>query len=158
MVHSMIYALRGWIAFVAFISMATAIRCFLDTENYLGKQFFSGGAQYTPVTPGLGRIFGTFHALQAVILIHSAFRIEYYPLISAAICTLMVTIIYLGLETFYYKTAYCGFTTLFPIIISAVTLAWIACAPRYLKTREIDEEELMKVMLPRRKKWNKKRD
>ena len=31
------------------------------------------------VTPGLGRIFGTFHALQAVILIHSAFRIEYYP-------------------------------------------------------------------------------
>ena len=42
----------------------------------------------------------------------------FFRLISAAICTLMITIIYFGLETFYYKTAYCGFTTLFPIIIS----------------------------------------
>ncbi|XP_043197974.1 uncharacterized protein LOC122368269 [Amphibalanus amphitrite] len=158
MVHSMIYALRGWIAFVAFISMATAIRCYLDTENYLGNQLFAGSQKHMPVTPGLGRIFGTFHVLQAVILIHSAFRIEYYPLISAAICTLMITIIYFGLETFYYKTAYCGFTTLFPIIISVVTIVWIAFAPRYLKVKEIDEEELMKAMMPRKKKWNKKRD
>ena len=41
---------------------------------------------------------------------------------------------------------------------TVLTIVWIAFAPRYLKAREIDEEELMKAMMPRKKKWNKKRD
>lgn len=39
----MIYALRGWIAFVAFIDMGMAVQCFLDADSFLGSQLYTAG-------------------------------------------------------------------------------------------------------------------
>lgn len=43
MVHQVIYALRGWIAFVAFIDMGMAVQCFLDADSFLGSQLYTAG-------------------------------------------------------------------------------------------------------------------
>jgi len=40
-VHPVIYAMRGWIAFVAFIELSNAIRCFIDEKDFVQKNVFS---------------------------------------------------------------------------------------------------------------------
>lgn len=41
MVHAVIYCMRGWIAFVAFIEFSNAIRCFIDEEKFLQGNLFN---------------------------------------------------------------------------------------------------------------------
>ena len=41
MVHAVIYAMRGWIAFVAFIEFSNAIRCFIDEKQFLQGNLFT---------------------------------------------------------------------------------------------------------------------
>jgi len=36
--------MRGWIAFVAFIELSNAIRCFIDEEKFLQGNVFNSGA------------------------------------------------------------------------------------------------------------------
>jgi hypothetical protein len=41
MVHKVIYALRGWLAFVAFIEFSNSIRCFIDEKQFLQGNLFT---------------------------------------------------------------------------------------------------------------------
>ncbi|KAK3861724.1 hypothetical protein Pcinc_032340 [Petrolisthes cinctipes] len=58
MVHQVIYALRGWIAFVAFIDLGTAIQCFLDADSFLGTQLYTDGDIAEHVNPAMSRLLG----------------------------------------------------------------------------------------------------
>ncbi len=40
MVHTVIYCMRGWIAFVAFIEFGNAARCFIDEKKFLSANLF----------------------------------------------------------------------------------------------------------------------
>lgn len=40
MVHTVIYCMRGWIAFVAFIEFGNAARCFIDDKKFLAGNLF----------------------------------------------------------------------------------------------------------------------
>lgn len=44
-VHRYIYALRGWLAFVAFMDLGTAFRCFLD-DDFLAVKVYNAGTVY----------------------------------------------------------------------------------------------------------------
>lgn len=35
--EKIIYAFRGWIGFVAFMDMGTAVRCFIENRSFLGQ-------------------------------------------------------------------------------------------------------------------------
>lgn len=159
MVHLMIYSLRGWIAFVAFINMATAFRCYLDTDTYLNRDLIAAGD--SSVSAMIGRIFGAFHVLVTIVLIHSAFRIEYYPLISCSLCTLLFVIVYFALETFRYTTFRVNFYSLSPILVSVFTMIGIISAPKYLSRGSAEDEkaeqELQLIMSTRKKRWNRRR-
>lgn len=40
MVHAVIYCMRGWIAFVAFIEFGNSVRCFIDDKRFLAGHLF----------------------------------------------------------------------------------------------------------------------
>lgn len=45
--RKMIYAFRGWIAFVAFMDLGTAVRSYIEKRSFLSeKSNFSGQEQY----------------------------------------------------------------------------------------------------------------
>jgi hypothetical protein len=43
-----LYAFRGWIAFVAFMDMGTAVRCYIEKRSFLGEHSYKKtiGLQY----------------------------------------------------------------------------------------------------------------
>lgn len=43
-----LYAFRGWIAFVAFMDMGTAVRCYIEKRSFLGEHSYKRtiGLQY----------------------------------------------------------------------------------------------------------------
>lgn len=58
MVHAVIYCMRGWVAFVAFIELSNAIRCFIDEDNFLKSGLFSNSE---PVDNDKGGVQFPFH-------------------------------------------------------------------------------------------------
>jgi len=46
--QKLLYAFRGWIAFVAFMDMGTAVRCFIEKRSFLGEHAYKEtiGLQY----------------------------------------------------------------------------------------------------------------
>ncbi|CAG7723847.1 unnamed protein product [Allacma fusca] len=143
MVHPVIYALRGWIAFVAFIEFSNSIRCFIDAKQMLIT------AQEIPeqIGPPLSRLMGRYCLLNAVVLAHCALCIEHIPIIVLTICSLSLTVLMYGSEAFYYYTASFSFYVVFPILISLFTIICLTIAPFFIeeeprkKKRMTDEDE-----------------
>ena len=46
--QKLLYAFRGWIAFVAFMDMGTAFRCYIEKRSFLGEHSYKRtiGLQY----------------------------------------------------------------------------------------------------------------
>jgi len=46
--EKLLYAFRGWIAFVAFMDMGTAVRCYIEKRSFLGEHAYKEtiGLQY----------------------------------------------------------------------------------------------------------------
>jgi hypothetical protein len=46
--QKLLYAFRGWIAFVAFMDMGTAARCYIEKRSFLGEHSYKKtiGLQY----------------------------------------------------------------------------------------------------------------
>ena len=43
--QKLMYAFRGWIGFVAFMDMGTAIRCFIEKRSFFGPQAYSNAIE-----------------------------------------------------------------------------------------------------------------
>nr|XP_053645188.1 uncharacterized protein LOC128697486 [Cherax quadricarinatus] len=158
MVHQVIYALRGWIAFVAFIDLGMAVQCFLDADSFLGSQLYTAGDIAEHVNPAILPSGGSQDMMHSSA--HCALCIHHKPILSMAVCSCVLTIAANGTETLWYRTAPINFYTLFPVAIAAVTIVGLCIAPTFLKSPEVEAEEethLLKLGLPRRKCWNKKR-
>ncbi|XP_076067898.1 ergosterol biosynthetic protein 28 homolog isoform X2 [Oratosquilla oratoria] len=160
MVHKVIYGLRGWIAFVAFMDLGTAFQCFIDADSFLGSQLYTADGVAEHVNPAMARLLGTYRVLSALIMTHCALCIHHKPVISLAVCTCLLTVITNATETMWYQTAPLNFYTLFPVGTAVLTTFGLAVAPSYLKPPEVEAEEethMLRMGLPRRKCWNKKR-
>jgi hypothetical protein len=46
--QKLLYAFRGWIAFVAFMDIGTAIRCYIEKHSFIGEHSYKKtvGLQY----------------------------------------------------------------------------------------------------------------
>jgi hypothetical protein len=75
--RKMIYAFRGWIAFVAFMDLGTAVRSYIEKRSFLSKSFSETDfidEEYTT-----SRILGVYSILKALALIHCTLYIHYKP-------------------------------------------------------------------------------
>ncbi|CAL4083480.1 unnamed protein product, partial [Meganyctiphanes norvegica] len=160
MLYQVIYGLRGWIAFVAFIDMGMAVQCFMDAEQFLGSHLYTENGVVEHVNPAMSRLLGTYRILSALIMTHCALCIHHKPVLSMALCSCVLTIITNASETLWYHSAPICFYTLFPMVIAGVTIIGLCIAPTYLKPPEVEHEEeisQIKMRMPRHKCWNKKR-
>ncbi|XP_065339460.1 uncharacterized protein LOC135939161 [Cloeon dipterum] len=141
--EKLMYAFRGWIAFVAFMDLGTAFRCFIDKRTFLDDAIVVGAnntnqqATTGEQDPALARIVGAYAIMKAVILIHCALFIHYRPLISVAIFSLILTVLVHLTECFLFQTAPFGFYVIFPGLLNMITLIGLSLAPRYL--HRVDE-------------------
>ncbi|XP_046388800.1 uncharacterized protein LOC124157815 [Ischnura elegans] len=133
--HKLMYTFRGWIAFVAFMDVGTAVRCYIEKRTFLGDGLFM------PEDSSLPRILGAYAVLKSLILIHCTLFIHYRPIISLGVCSLLLTILLYLSESLYFGTAVFGFYVLFPCVLNALTMVGLMITPRFLDPPEVIEDE-----------------
>lgn len=133
MERKIIYAFRGWIAFVAFMDMGTATRSYIEKRSFLSKAMVDAETDFNDEEYTTSRILGIYSILKALALIHCTLYIHYKPVVSMGISSLLVTIVLYISETLYFKSATINFNVVFPCILNIVTLIGLIYLPVYLK-------------------------
>ncbi|KAG5897813.1 hypothetical protein JTB14_011813 [Gonioctena quinquepunctata] len=153
----MMYAFRGWIAFLAFMDLGTAVRSYIEKKSFL-SQSISNVEKYVDEEFTISRILGLYSILKALVLIHCTLFIHYKPIVSMAICSLILTMILYFTETIYFRAATLNFYVVFPCILNAVTLAGLLYLPQLQiwDYQKEDNEQKYKFGIPKRKRHTKK--
>ncbi|KAF9799120.1 hypothetical protein SFRURICE_016244, partial [Spodoptera frugiperda] len=126
---AILYAFRGWIAFVAFMDLGTTGRSYIERRSFLSNA-------------------GDEH-LDA--LIHCTLYIHYRPVVSMGYWSLTLTIILYFSEAFYFHSTDLNFYVVFPCVLNIITLIGLIYLPTKLKLfgqipgtsgmdREVDDE------------------
>ncbi|XP_063234036.1 uncharacterized protein LOC134537486 isoform X2 [Bacillus rossius redtenbacheri] len=142
--HKLLYAFRGWIAFVAFMDLGTCVRCFIEKRAFLGdyskKSEFANDAL-------LPRMLGMFSLLKALALIHCTLFIHYKPVVSLGICSIVVSLLMCALEVLVYTSTTPSFYIVFPCVLNALTLLGLALLPRgLLEAPAVAEDENLELL------------
>ncbi|XP_044765947.1 uncharacterized protein LOC123322156 [Coccinella septempunctata] len=160
MEQKMLYTFRGWIAFVAFMDLGTAIRSYIEKKSFLDK---TSENEYSDGEFTTSRLLGLFSVLKALVLIHCTLFIHYKPIVSIGICSLFVTIILYLSETIYFRAATLSFYVIFPCVLNIITLAGLVYFPIKLKlwsSEDIGEDtcSLFKQSVMARKRRNMRKN
>ncbi|GAB6026095.1 hypothetical protein CHUAL_012298 [Chamberlinius hualienensis] len=154
-----IYGLRGWIAFVAFMELGTAMRCFVDGDYLKLRVYINTHLNDYSI---MNRLLGLWSLLSATILMHCALCIHHFPIFLMTICSLVWSLIMYLIEAFIYETM-CNhsYTVLIPVFIKGLTIILLSAAPPFIWVPGkdfgvTDEDEIINKALLK-KKWNKKR-
>ncbi|XP_039288521.1 uncharacterized protein LOC111050446 [Nilaparvata lugens] len=119
MEQKLMYAFRGWIAFVAFMDLGVAFRSFIEKRCFLGEYSYTESDQLIEQSdPTLPRILGMYSILKAIALIHCTVFIHYRPIISMGMCSLLLTIIMYITEALYYHSTTLNFYVIFPCVLN----------------------------------------
>ncbi|CAG9861378.1 unnamed protein product [Phyllotreta striolata] len=158
--RKVMYAFRGWIAFVAFMDLGTAVRSFIEKRSFLSKTI-SELDEYVDGEYTASRILGVYSILKALVLIHCTLYIHYKPVVSMGICSLISNVLLYISETVYFRAATLNFYVVFPCILNTVTLGCLIYLPNNLKIWQYqdlgeEDEDQMKLGGFRRKRTNRK--
>ncbi|KAL0276267.1 UNVERIFIED_CONTAM: hypothetical protein PYX00_003871 [Menopon gallinae] len=161
--QKLMYAFRGWIGFVAFMDIGTAIRCFIEKRSFLGDHTYSNAVtfQYNEEDdPTLPRILGYYSILKAMALTHCTLYIHYRPVVSLGICSLVLAIFMYFSEALYFHSTTLNFYIVFPCVLNALTLIGLVCLPKRIWEPQVvceDENvELLRQANQIRRKRHKK--
>ncbi|XP_075228257.1 uncharacterized protein LOC142328421 isoform X2 [Lycorma delicatula] len=141
--QKLMYAFRGWIAFVAFMDLGVAVRSFIEKRCFLGEYSYTESDQLIAQNdPTLPRVLGMYSILKAIALIHCTVFIHYKPVISMGICSLLLTIIMYFTEALYYHSTTLNFYVIFPCVLNGLTLIGLLILPkRLLEAPSVVEDE-----------------
>ncbi|KAH8381486.1 hypothetical protein KR093_006397 [Drosophila rubida] len=164
----LLYAFRGWIAFVAFMDLGTAFRSYIERRSFLGDhsdtQFIEGEFKecaYLQLTQILyfpagdytiSRIIGMYCLLKAIALVHCTLYIHYRPVVSMGGCSLALTMVFYATEALYFRSSTLNFYVIFPCVLNTITLLGLIYIPKRLRLWEpnmdLDDEnsQLLKQM------------
>ncbi|KAK5639165.1 hypothetical protein RI129_011657 [Pyrocoelia pectoralis] len=138
----LMYAFRGWIAFVAFVDLGTAIRSYIEKRSFLNN--VTPDIEYDDEKYTISRVVGIYSVLKALALIHCTLFIHYKPIVSMGICSIILTIILYITETLYFRAATVNFLVIFPCVLNSITLIGLIYLPKHLKLwdppHEIEDE------------------
>ncbi|XP_057653426.1 uncharacterized protein LOC130892210 [Diorhabda carinulata] len=155
------YAFRGWIAFVAFMDLGTAIRSYIEKRSFLSKTI-SDLDEYVDGEFTATRVLGVYSILKALVLVHCTLYIHYKPVVSMGVCSLISNIILYLSETVYFRASTFNFYVVFPCILNALTLGGLIYLPNHLKIwehqMEDDEDTLRIGMLKRKRGFRQKKE
>ncbi|XP_038221419.1 uncharacterized protein LOC119839264 [Zerene cesonia] len=144
--NKVLYAFRGWIAFVAFMDLGTAGRSYIEKRSFL-----SNNPENDQFDCTISRMLGMFSVLKALALIHCTLYIHYRPVVSMGYWSLVLTIILYFSEAFYFHSTTLNFYVVFPCVLNILTLLGLIYLPTKIKLwgtvpgtsgmeREVDDE------------------
>uniref|UniRef100_A0A1Y1KM07 Uncharacterized protein n=1 Tax=Photinus pyralis TaxID=7054 RepID=A0A1Y1KM07_PHOPY len=113
----LMYAFRGWIAFVAFVDLGTAIRSYIEKRSFLNN--VTPDMEYDDEKYTVSRVVGIYSVLKALALIHCTLFIHYKPIVSMGICSIILTIVLYITETLYFRSATLNFLVIFPCVLNS---------------------------------------
>ncbi|KAH8417913.1 hypothetical protein KR222_008342, partial [Zaprionus bogoriensis] len=165
----LLYAFRGWIAFVAFMDLGTAFRSYIERRSFLGdhsdtqfiegeqsEQCISDQISLTYVSAAgdytISRIIGMYCLLKAIALVHCTLYIHYRPVVSMGGCSLALTMVFYATEALYFRSSTLNFYVIFPCVLNTITLLGLIYIPKRLRLWEpnmdMDDEnsQLLKQM------------
>ncbi|XP_014361736.2 uncharacterized protein LOC106713444 [Papilio machaon] len=148
--NKVLYAFRGWIAFVAFMDLGTAGRSYIERRSFLSH---NGDTDHLEGDFTISRMLGMYSVLKALALIHCTLYIHYKPVVSMGYWSLCLTIILYVTEAFYFHSTNLNFYVVFPCILNIITLLGLIYLPGKLKLwgsipgtsgidREVDDENV----------------
>lgn len=128
--NKVLYAFRGWIAFVAFMDLGTAGRSYIERRSFLNN---SGDSEQLDGDFTISRMLGMYSLLKALALIHCTLYIHYRPVVSMGYWSLTLTIILYFTEAFYFHSTDLNFYVVFPCVLNIITLLGLIYLPTKLK-------------------------
>ncbi|XP_022835364.1 uncharacterized protein LOC111362847 [Spodoptera litura] len=145
--NKVLYAFRGWIAFVAFMDLGTTGRSYIERRSFLSN----AGDEHLDGDFTISRMLGMYSLLKALALIHCTLYIHYRPVVSMGYWSLTLTIILYFSEAFYFHSTDLNFYVVFPCVLNIITLIGLIYLPTKLKLfgqipgtsgmdREVDDE------------------
>ncbi|KAH9635932.1 hypothetical protein HF086_002492 [Spodoptera exigua] len=145
--NKVLYAFRGWIAFVAFMDLGTTGRSYIERRSFLSN----AGDEHLDGDFTISRMLGMYSLLKALALIHCTLYIHYRPVVSLGYWSLSLTIILYFSEAFYFHSTDLNFYVVFPCVLNIITLIGLIYLPTKLKLfgqipgtsgmdREVDDE------------------
>ncbi|XP_015784257.1 uncharacterized protein LOC107361845 [Tetranychus urticae] len=160
MAHWTDYTTRGWLAFLSFMHVGTAFRCFTD-RDFLRTKIFTSTTYKNDIT--FDHLFGIYSIINAIILIQSSIYLYVYPVTRLVICAILAYVSLFTVESFVYKTIQIQQTTLFPFAFSGLALVWIITFHYIWKPWqnsgdlvEVEKDAYIKFGLPIKKPISKK--
>ncbi|CAH4033307.1 uncharacterized protein LOC123714807 [Pieris brassicae] len=126
--NKVLYAFRGWIAFVAFMDLGTAGRSYIEKRSFL-----SHNGENDPLDGTISRMLGMFSVLKALALIHCTLYIHYRPVVSMGYWSLVLNIVLYFSEAFYFHSTTLNFYVVFPCVLNILTLLGLIYLPSKIK-------------------------
>ncbi|XP_077302885.1 uncharacterized protein LOC143923202 isoform X2 [Arctopsyche grandis] len=127
--NKLLYAFRGWIAFVAFMDLGTAFRSYIERRSFFGHHLEN---EYLEDDFTVSRMLGMYSILKALALIHCTLYIHYRPVVSMGYWSLFLTIVLYCTEALYFHSTTLNFYVIFPCVLNALTLAGLIYLPGYI--------------------------
>lgn len=128
--NKVLYAFRGWIAFVAFMDLGTAGRSYIEKRSFLNHP---GETDQMVGDFTITRTVGMYFVLKALALIHCTLYIHYKPVVSMGYWSLVLTILLYITEVFYFQSTNLNFYVVFPCVLNVLTLLGLIYLPTKLK-------------------------
>ncbi|XP_018578277.1 uncharacterized protein LOC108916493 [Anoplophora glabripennis] len=152
-----LYAIRGWIVFVAFMDFGTAVRSYIEKRSFLSKTIHNVDnfvdEEYTT-----SRVLGMYSILKALVLVHCSLYIHYKPLLSMGIWSVVITLMLYFTETIYFRAASLNFYVVFPFILNVLTLGCLIYVQKTVRmwdstlSGEEENEQLLNASVTSRKR------
>ncbi|XP_059093990.1 uncharacterized protein LOC131889024 [Tigriopus californicus] len=133
MAIDVLFAVRGLLAFVAFTEWTNALRCVFFEPAYPLDKLFTGLEAPQPANPDLIRVlahlYALFSLLNGLILAHLAVYAHYRPLVSLALSSVVVKLVWLLAHIGIWPTIRPSPELLFPVVSCGVTLTGVILVP-----------------------------
>ncbi|KAL7016142.1 hypothetical protein ACKWTF_009938 [Chironomus riparius] len=160
-----LYAFRGFVGFVAFIDLGTALRNYVERRS-----FMSGNEDLTDIKLieadfTISRIMGVYSLLKALTLIQTTLYIHFKAVVYTGELALVITMLFFITECLYFKSSTMNFYVVFPFILNSITLAGLYYLPKKMRLwepmpdAEDENSELLKKIgnLKKRRLQNKQK-
>ena len=139
-------SLQGWIFVVGLMALGNTVSCFFD-HSFLKSRLYTGAPE--KANDLAARLFGLWTLMSALLRLSCAILITNRALFNLTFLSFVVAFIHFLSEAFIYKTAPLTIGVLAPLIVSGVSMLWMAVAYCYLSA-EKRANDAAKETFPRR--------
>ncbi|KAG8191354.1 hypothetical protein JTE90_006100 [Oedothorax gibbosus] len=131
------------------MNFGAAFRCFAE-ESFVRSKLFNIDSQAWKSSEGsiLEHMYGFWSLINGIILGNCFFFVESKIVLGLSVCAIALYLCFFALEAFLFKTLLIHGPTIYPFVLSALTLLWLLVSTQVkgccLLREEPDENEILR--------------